>query len=105
MTILSQPIGKKRIVSKVDGNDSIKLKIQDMGIVVGNDIVILSYIGDSIIVLVKESKIALSKEVASRISVDYCDFHEKGDEDNEYSRQSNSQHKRCRKENRRRASH
>jgi ferrous iron transport protein A len=96
MTILSQRTGRKRIISKIEGNDLIRNKIQDMGIIVGNEIEILSSLGDSIIVLVKGTKIALSKEVASRIRVDFCEHFRKGDKEHDNIGQGHYQHRRGR---------
>jgi ferrous iron transport protein A len=69
MPLLLLKTGEKRIISRVIGKDNIKQRIQDMGLIEGFSIEILSYLTGNVIVIVKGSKLAISNDVASRIHV------------------------------------
>jgi ferrous iron transport protein A len=69
MPLLLLKAGQKRKIIKILGNDKTSRKIQEMGLIEGEDIEILSFLSGDIIVLVKESKIALSRQIASKIHV------------------------------------
>lgn len=69
MPLLLLKAGQKRKIIKILGNDKMSRKIQEMGLIEGEDIEILSFLSGDIIVLVKETKIALSRQIASKIHV------------------------------------
>ena len=57
------------IVKKVGGDPKLKLHLEDLGFVVGSPVMIVSRLGGNIIVNVKESRIAISEKMASKIMV------------------------------------
>ena len=63
------PIGEESLILKVGGNSDIKRHLEDMGFTVGGTVTVLSVIGENIIVKVKESRIAISGEMARKIMV------------------------------------
>lgn len=69
MPLLLLKAGQKRKIIRILGNDKMSRKIQEMGLIEGEDIEILSFLSGDIIVLVKETKIALSRQIASKIHV------------------------------------
>lgn len=69
MPLLLLRTGEIRKINRILGKDNIKQRIQDMGLVEGCQIEILSFLTGNVIVMVKGSKLAISNDVASRIHV------------------------------------
>ena len=61
--------GEENIIRKVGGNAETRQHLEDMGFVVGHGVTVLSVISGNLIVKVKESRVAISREMAVRISV------------------------------------
>ena len=66
--ILTDP-GEEAVIKKVGGNPETKKHLEDMGFVVGGAVTVMSTIGGNLIVRIKESRVAISKEMASKIMV------------------------------------
>lgn len=62
-------IGEENIIKKIGGLPEMKSHLEDLGFVVGGSVTIISDIGGNLIVNVKESRVAISKEMASKIMV------------------------------------
>ena len=69
MPLLFSTIGEANIIKKIGGSPEIKQHLENLGFVVGGNVTIISTIGGNLIVNVKESRIAISKEMASKIMV------------------------------------
>ena len=61
--------GEENIVKKVGGNPEVKKHLEDLGFVVGGNVSVIPMIGGNVIVNVKESRIAISREMAQKIMV------------------------------------
>ena len=61
--------GEENIVKKVGGNPETKKHLENLGFVAGAAVTIISVIGGNVIVNIKESRIALSREMAQKIMV------------------------------------
>ncbi len=61
--------GEKMVIKRIAGNTQMKKHLENLGFVVGGEISIISEIAGNIIVNVKESRIAVSREIAQRIHV------------------------------------
>ncbi|MCD8036391.1 MAG: ferrous iron transport protein A [Clostridiales bacterium] len=61
--------GTEQTVQMIKGNDKTKLFIQKIGIAPGAKLKIVSAHGGDLIVYVKDVRIALTKDIASRIMV------------------------------------
>ncbi|MBQ9250193.1 MAG: ferrous iron transport protein A [Oscillospiraceae bacterium] len=66
--LLSTP-GEENIIRKVGGNPETKKHLEDMGFVVGGAVTVVSTIGGNLIVKVKESRVAISREMAGKIMI------------------------------------
>ena len=66
--LLAQP-GEEAIIRKVGGSPEVRQHLADLGFVVGGDVSVISVIGGSLIVKVKGSRIAISREMAGKIMV------------------------------------
>ena len=62
-------IGKENVIKKVGGSPDIKKHLEDLGFTAGGLVTVVSAIGGNVIVKVKESRIAISREMARRIMI------------------------------------
>lgn len=62
-------IGEDNIIQKISGSPEVKKHLEDLGFVVGANVSVISVLGGNVIVNVKESRVAISKEMARRIMV------------------------------------
>lgn len=62
-------IGEVNIIKKVGGNPEIKKHLENLGFVAGGKVKIISQLCGNVIVNVKETRVALSKEMAQKIMV------------------------------------
>lgn len=61
--------GKENIICKVGGKDDIKKFLERLGFVVGGSVTVVSEIDGNLIVNVKDSRVAIGKDMANRIMV------------------------------------
>ena len=66
--VLANP-GEENIIRKVGGSPDVKKHLEDLGFVVGGTVTVVSTIGGNVIVAVKESRLAISKEMAQKIMI------------------------------------
>lgn len=57
-------------VTNIVGNDEIKAHLKDLGFVLGTDISVVNELAGNIIVNVKESRVAIDRNLANKIMVD-----------------------------------
>ena len=69
MPLILADVGDEQIIKKVGGSQEMKQHLADMGFVPGGGVTVVSTIGGNVIVKVKESRVAISKEMAQRIIV------------------------------------
>ncbi len=62
-------VGEDNTILRIGGNAETKKHLEDLGFVVGGNIKVVSTIGGNLIVNVKESRIAISREMAAKIMV------------------------------------
>ena len=60
-------VGEENIIKKVGGNPETRKFLENLGFVAGGSVIVVSEIGGNVIVNVKESRVAVSKEMASVI--------------------------------------
>lgn len=61
--------GEEVMIRKVGGNGDTKCFLESLGFVVGGNVTVVNEIGGNVIVKVKESRVAISKEMAQRVMV------------------------------------
>ena len=61
--------GEENIIRKIGGNAELRQHLSDMGFVVGGTVTVVSTIGGNLIVKVKESRVAISREMAGKIMI------------------------------------
>jgi len=62
-------VGEKTLVKKIGGSPEIKRFLETLGFTVGTAIAVVAKTGENVIVSVKDSRIAISREMARRIQV------------------------------------
>ena len=62
-------VGEKNIIKKIGGKQEVKAHLENLGFVVGGAVTIINSIGGNVIVNVRGSRIAISKEMAQKIMV------------------------------------
>ncbi len=61
--------GEENIIRRVGGSPEMKKHLEDMGFTVGGAVTVMNTIGGNLIVKVRESRVAISKEMAAKIMV------------------------------------
>lgn len=69
MPLTLAEVGEENIIKKIGGKQDVKAHLENLGFVVGGAVTIINTIGGNVIVNVKESRIAISKEMAQKIMV------------------------------------
>lgn len=69
MPLMLAGIGEENTIKKIGGSPEIKKHLEDLGFVVGGSVTIVNALGGNVIVNVKESRVAISEEMAHRIMV------------------------------------
>ena len=62
-------IGEEYMIRRVSGNPEVKKHLEDLGFTSGGSITVVSALGGNIIVKVKESRVAISEEMARKIMI------------------------------------
>ena len=61
--------GEESIIKKVAGRDETKKFLESLGFVVGGMVTVVSEVGGNLIVNVKDSRVAIGKDMANKIMV------------------------------------
>ena len=61
--------GEENTIKKIGGSPEVRQHLENLGFVVGGAVTIINTIGGNVIVNVKESRIAISKEMAQKIMI------------------------------------
>lgn len=69
MPIIVADAGEELIVKRVGGSPEVKLHLENLGIVPGGIVTLVNITDGNVILKVKESRIALNKEMAMKIMV------------------------------------
>ncbi len=69
MPLTLAEIGEENTIKKIGGKPEVKKHLENLGFVVGGNVTIINTLGGNVIVNVKESRIAISREMAQKIMV------------------------------------
>ena len=61
--------GERNFIKKLGGKTETKQHLENMGFVIGAPVTIITELGGNVIVNIKESRVAISREMASKIMV------------------------------------
>lgn len=69
MPLALADVGEENVIKKVGGKPEVKTHLENLGFVVGGTVKVINTISGNIIVNVKESRVAISKEMAQKIMI------------------------------------
>lgn len=61
--------GESNVIKKVGGKEETRRFLENLGFVTGGDVTVVSEIGGNMIVNVKESRVAINKDMANKILI------------------------------------
>ena len=61
--------GETNEIKKVGGNEEVRKFLENLGFVTGAPVTVVSEVGGNVIVNVKESRVAIGKDMASKIMI------------------------------------
>ena len=67
LTLLQE--NEEAIIKRIGGNPEVKKHLEDLGFVVGGAVTVVTQMGGNVIVNVKGSRIAISREMAQKIFI------------------------------------
>lgn len=62
-------VGEENIIRKIGGRPEVKKHLENLGFVVGGTVTIVNTLAGNLIVNVKETRVAISQEMAQKIMV------------------------------------
>lgn len=69
MPLMLAQVGEENIIKKIGGSPEVKQHLENLGFVVGGTVKVVNALGGNVIVNVKESRVAISEEMAKKIMV------------------------------------
>ena len=69
MLLAGMKVGMEQRIRRVGGNPAVKKHLEEMGLLAGERVTVVATLGGSLIVQVRESRVALSRELANHIVV------------------------------------
>ena len=69
MPLTMASVGAENVIQKVGGKAETRQFLENLGFVIGGIVIVVSEIGGNMIVNVKDSRVAISKEIANKIMV------------------------------------
>lgn len=62
-------LGEENMIKKVGGNPETRKFLENLGFVAGSSVTVVNTMGGNVIVNIKDSRVAVSKEMAAKIMV------------------------------------
>lgn len=69
MPLILANSGEENIIKRVGGSPEVKKHLENLGFVPGGSVTVISTLGGNLIVNVKDSRVAISREMAVKIMV------------------------------------
>ena len=69
MPLTMMTIGESNVIRRVSGNEETRRFLENLGFVVGTKIEVLSSLGGNVIVNVKDSRVAINRDIAKHIMI------------------------------------
>lgn len=69
MPLTMAKAGEKNTIKKIGGKEDVRRFLETLGFVVGSDVTVVLENNGNVIVNIKESRVAISKEMANKIMV------------------------------------
>ena len=69
MPLSMMGVGESNVIKKVGGRDETRRFLENLGFVVGSAVTVITEIGGNLIVNVKDSRVAIGKDMANKIQI------------------------------------
>ena len=69
MPLLSAHVGETYTITRIGGTAEVRKHLEDLGFAVGGNVTVISQMSGNLIVNVKETRVAVSRELAMKIMV------------------------------------
>ncbi len=69
MPLTLAAVGEENTIKRIGGRPDVKKHLENLGFVVGGSVRIVTAMGGNVIVSVKESRVAISREMAQKIMI------------------------------------
>ncbi len=69
MPITFADVGEENVIQRISGKPEVKKHLENLGFVVGSRVTVINTIGGNLIIKVKESRVAVSQEMAQKIMI------------------------------------
>lgn len=69
MPLTMAEVGEENIIKKIGGKQEVKAHLETLGFVIGGAVTVMNTISGNVIVNVKDSRIAISREMAQKIMI------------------------------------
>lgn len=69
MPLTFASIGEENMIKKIGGKPEVKKHLENLGFVAGGNVTVINVMGGNLIVNVKETRVAISKEMAQKIMI------------------------------------
>jgi ferrous iron transport protein A len=69
MPLVYAELDEPQIIKKIGGSPEVKKHLEHLGFIVGGQVSVVSSLGENLIVKVKESRVAVSEELARKIMI------------------------------------
>ena len=69
MPLTFATVGEENMIRKIGGNPQVKAHLENLGFVTGGSVTVISTMGGNLIVNVKDTRVAISREMAGNIMV------------------------------------
>ena len=69
MPLTLATVGEENIIKRIGGLPEVRQHLENLGLVVGGTVTVITTLGGNVIVNVKEARIAISKEMAQKIMI------------------------------------
>ena len=69
MPLLLANVGEENVIKKIGGSPEVKQHLENLGFVVGGIVTFVNTMGGNLIVNVKETRVAVSREMAQKIMI------------------------------------
>lgn len=69
MPLILANVGEENMIKKVEGNPETRKFLENLGFVAGSSVTVVNTMGGNVIVNIKDSRVAVSREMAAKIIV------------------------------------
>ena len=69
MPLTLASVGEENMIKHIGGKPEVRKHLENLGFVAGGSVTVLNTLGGNVIVNVKETRVAISKEMAQKIMV------------------------------------